>query len=96
MCEIFLGKLQRVQDCALDYGKIGQCAPKPGLNLILLQYDCGGRRLTEFCEFDTQLVGGAEQRVLDGIFGCVQHRGHGLQLQPLIVFQLKNHALARG
>jgi hypothetical protein len=34
MCEIFLGKLQRVQDCALDYGKIGQCAPKPGLNSI--------------------------------------------------------------
>ena len=27
-------KLQSVQDCALDYGKIGQCAPKPGLNLI--------------------------------------------------------------
>jgi len=34
MCEIFQGKLQSVQDCALDYGKIGQCAPKPGLNLI--------------------------------------------------------------
>jgi hypothetical protein len=34
MCEIFQGKLQSVQDCALDYGNIGQCAPKPGLNLI--------------------------------------------------------------
>jgi len=34
MCEIFLGKFQRVQHCALKYGYVGQCAPKPGLNLI--------------------------------------------------------------
>lgn len=30
MCEIFLGKLQSVQDCALDYGNVGQLPRSQG------------------------------------------------------------------
>src|SRR5215467_13013802 len=41
--------------------------------------------LTEFREFDTQFVGGAEQRVLNGVLGRIQHRRDRLQLESLIV-----------
>ena len=50
---------------------------------------------SHFRQRTTQLLCGAEERILGCLFRRTQHFADGAQLEPLIMFQLKHHALAR-